>query len=608
MHPDVKISRWQSVLWWGLPAFITLVLAAVRWQRFGDVQVDFGQDIAAAWSLTEGKHLYSDIAYFKGPFSPYVNAMLLTVFGTSLRTMMLANGVIALGIAYGIQILARGLTERHIAGFLSCAFLLVFAFSVDKELNIYNFITPFVHELTHGLGLSLLTLLSLERWTRAPKGGTSMIAGFAFGLAWLTRIEIVVALTAACMTWGWCLVMQGYSRKHLMRGSLVFLCAAMSILLFAVLALRQTMSWNAALHSVFASFEAAMRTPIATSPFFRMLSGWDHPFAMIGMQIVIILTIGAWMLFLYGAVDLWKAKSKDMSICLGIAGFTFILMLANRILPFIHGGFLTVSTIALIIAVTRHIMRARKTASVASRCTLVLSVFALVMLGKIFLAPSIRFYGFAHGMPAYLLFLGVLLTVAPKLAARRLGTDGARLFAILLTLAIIIDVGAKARIDQHLIHGKTIPIGSGGDRFFVADVRSNGYFRDFLAEAPSLIPAGSSLSAIPEGAMINYLLKLPLGTPILNYMRTEYTIFGKDRIEGDLFAHRPDFILVTHKETSDFGYPLFGKMPEYGAEVMAWIHRDYEQIALFGEQPLTKKDSEGVALWRRKDVVAISSQ
>jgi len=101
--------------------------------------------------------------------------------------------------------------------------------------------------------------------------------------------------------------------------------------------------------------------------------------------------------------------------------------------------------------------------------------------------------------------------------------------------------------------------------------------------------------------MINYLLRLPLGVPIMNYMRTEYMIFGKDRIEGDLFAHRPDFILVTHKETSDFGYPLYGKMPEYGADVMAWLKREYEQIALFGEQPLTRADSEGVALWRRRD-------
>ena len=576
------------------------MLAILRWERFGDVQVDFGQDIAAAWSITEGKHLYTDIAYFKGPFSPHWNALLMMIFGVSIRTITVANMGVVLGVAYGIAHLVRRACGIAVSSTLACIFLFSFAFTIDRKSNIFNFITPFVHELPHGIALSLLTILSLERWTKTNSIWMMLIGGIFFGLAWLTRVEVAVALTAACAAWFWCMGISGIPPRSLIRSSTIFFAGSISIIALAIAALAQSMPWNMAGRSAFASV-IALRTSVASSPFFLMLGGWDHPITYAALQLAALLMIIIWMLLFYAAADLWQMKVKTMAVCFAAAGMMMILMLAKRVLPFIHGGFLTISTIGITAAAVFGILRRYKAQTAGNRLTMVIGIFALGMLGKIVLAPSIRFYGFAHAMPAYLLLMGTLLTALPSIVERRLGKEATRNFLLLLSIAILLDIGGKARIDQYLAREKTIAIGTLDDRFFVSDSFSNPSYRDFLLAAPALIPAGSTLTAIPEGAMINYLLRLPLGVPIMNYMRTEYMIFGKDRIEGDLFAHRPDFILVTHKETSDFGYPLYGKMPEYGADVMAWLKREYEQIALFGEQPLTRADSEGVALWRRRD-------
>ena len=576
------------------------MLAILRWERFGDVQVDFGQDIAAAWSITEGKHLYTDIAYFKGPFSPHWNALLMMIFGVSIRTITVANMGVVLGVAYGIAHLVRRACGIAVSSTLACIFLFSFAFTIDRKSNIFNFITPFVHELPHGIALSLLTILSLERWTKTNSIWMMLIGGIFFGLAWLTRVEVAVALTAACAAWFWCMGISGIPPRSLIRSSTIFFAGSISIIALAIAALAQSMPWNMAGRSAFASV-IALRTSVASSPFFLMLGGWDHPITYAALQLAALLMIIIWMLLFYAAADLWQMKVKTMAVCFAAAGMMMILMLAKRVLPFIHGGFLTISTIGITAAAVFGILRRYKAQTAGNRLTMVIGIFALGMLGKIVLVPSIRFYGFAHAMPAYLLLMGTLLTALPSIVERRLGKEATRNFLLLLSIAILLDIGGKARIDQYLAREKTIAIGTLDDRFFVSDSFSNPSYRDFLLAAPALIPAGSTLTAIPEGAMINYLLRLPLGVPIMNYMRTEYMIFGKDRIEGDLFAHRPDFILVTHKETSDFGYPLYGKMPEYGADVMAWLKREYEQIALFGEQPLTRADSEGVALWRRRD-------
>ena len=576
------------------------MLAILRWERFGDVQVDFGQDIAAAWSITEGKHLYTDIAYFKGPFSPHWNALLMMIFGVSIRTITVANMGVVLGVAYGIAHLVRRACGIAVSSTLACIFLFSFAFTIDRKSNIFNFITPFVHELPHGIALSLLTILSLERWTKTNSIWMMLIGGIFFGLAWLTRVEVAVALTAACAAWFWCMGISGIPPRSLIRSSTIFFAGSISIIALAIAALAQSMPWNMAGRSAFASV-IALRTSVASSPFFLMLGGWDHPITYAALQLAALLMIIIWMLLFYAAADLWQMKVKTMAVCFAAAGMMMILMLAKRVLPFIHGGFLTISTIGITAAAVFGILRRYKAQTAGNRLTMVIGIFALGMLGKIVLVPSIRFYGFAHAMPAYLLLMGTLLTALPSIVERRLGKEATRNFLLLLSIAILLDIGGKARIDQYLAREKTIAIGTLDDRFFVSDSFSNPSYRDFLLAAPTLIPPGSTLTAIPEGAMINYLLRLPLGVPIMNYMRTEYMIFGKDRIEGDLFAHRPDFILVTHKETSDFGYPLYGKMPEYGADVMAWLKREYEQIALFGEQPLTRADSEGVALWRRRD-------
>ena len=433
------------------------MLAILRWERFGDVQVDFGQDIAAAWSITEGKHLYTDIAYFKGPFSPHWNALLMMIFGVSIRTITVANMGVVLGVAYGIAHLVRRACGIAVSSTLACIFLFSFAFTIDRKSNIFNFITPFVHELPHGIALSLLTILSLERWTKTNSIWMMLIGGIFFGLAWLTRVEVAVALTAACAAWFWCMGISGIPPRSLIRSSTIFFAGSISIIALAIAALAQSMPWNMAGRSAFASV-IALRTSVASSPFFLMLGGWDHPITYAALQLAALLMIIIWMLLFYAAADLWQMKVKTMAVCFAAAGMMMILMLAKRVLPFIHGGFLTISTIGITAAAVFGILRRYKAQTAGNRLTMVIGIFALGMLGKIVLVPSIRFYGFAHAMPAYLLLMGTLLTALPSIVERRLGKEATRNFLLLLSIAILLDIGGKARIDQYLAREKTIAI------------------------------------------------------------------------------------------------------------------------------------------------------
>jgi hypothetical protein len=65
-----------------------------------------------------------------------------------------------------------------------------------------------------------------------------------------------------------------------------------------------------------------------------------------------------------------------------------------------------------------------------------------------------------------------------------------------------------------------------------------------------------------------------------------------------LEAAPPDFVLLVHKDTSEFGYRFFGR--NYGMFIRLWIRENYEEVALVGETPLVG-DAVGMQLLRRMD-------
>lgn len=584
------------------------MILLLRWRHFGDVQVDWGQELTVAKVLSEGKLLYIDIAYYRGPLSPSINAFLMHWFGATAQTIMISNSVIAAGIGYGILWLTCRATTLGIGSFAASAFFLVFVCAQQEFINAFNFISPFGHELTHGVFLSLLCVIAAELLLETKRARWSFCSGIALGLAILTRIEIAVALLATSGAWSFVVLKQKkLSRATFIRNAALSGGMALLVVLIAIILLHRVMPWTQATASAFASFVTVWTTSIAKSPFYLFVTGLDNPIAGLSAIMTGCLFASYWFLNIFLGARHFSFGDPWGGWVLTVLGVTPLLLgLRFPVTPLLFGWLLPVTTLCILGYVITVIFR-RPTGD-AERITAITGVFALLMLGKIILAPHLRFYGFVHAMPAYLLLVTVLVKWVPHSTRQWLSASAHRWFVVLLLAAVLLDIGGKAVLDQRVSNRKVLRLGEGPHRFYVNAAARNIPFAAFLNTAAVLIPPGSSLSAIPEGAMVNFLLDLPLATPFTNYLPTDSIIYGKDRIEKSLFTHPSDFILLTHKDTSEFGYPLFGKMPEYGADVIAWLKRDYEEIARFGEQPLMRKDNEGVALWRRRDFLTVSSQ
>jgi hypothetical protein len=54
-------------------------------------------------------------------------------------------------------------------------------------------------------------------------------------------------------------------------------------------------------------------------------------------------------------------------------------------------------------------------------------------------------------------------------------------------------------------------------------------------------------------------------------------LFGEDRVTASFQACPPDIIVLTHRDTSEFGLEGFGR--GYGRRLSEWIARNYRAMA-----------------------------
>ena len=141
--------------------------------------------------------LYRDLHYLAGgPLSQYFNALLFKIFGVSFRTLIFANLAITAALLVLIYRRFLAAADRWTATTICLGIVLVFAFNEYQVVGNYNYIAPYSHELFHGLVLSILAIALPVRLGQQTKIRYALAAGFCFGLVFLTKPEIFVALAA----------------------------------------------------------------------------------------------------------------------------------------------------------------------------------------------------------------------------------------------------------------------------------------------------------------------------------------------------------------------------------------------------------------------------
>ena len=585
----------------GLAVLAATFVALARWTWGGwpDPLVDFGRELYVPWRLSQGALLHRDVAWFSGPLSQTVNAFLFRVAGVSLSTLVWANLAVLAALTFLWWRLLRDWTGTLAATLAGVVLLAVFGFAQLVGIGNYNFVTPYSHEVTHAMLLATGALTCLRRFDERRDTWSLLGAGLLLGLCFLTKVELALAAWVAAALW-LALVQRAPREGSPETARVVIRLGAVALLPVAWAVIQGTLALGGAggLRSAFGGWLNALGGDASSLAFYRAGMGLDAPLRRLGE---LAAWCGRWALVLapFGLLAARVRRGSELAHALCAAAALAVGgLLAWRFGTLQGAGPARPLPLAMLAIGAWAAWSLRHAADEAearrARTLLALAAFAFVALGKMILNARVQHYGFALALPATLLVVGVAVGALPAALERRERAGWVLRTAALVAVAVW--TAAQLRTTQGFLSTKVATLGQGGDAFR-CDLRGK-FVGEALATFASVARPGDTLAVLPEGVMMNYLAGSVNPTPYVNFMPPELLLFGEERIVAAFQASPPDWVFLVHKDTSEYGFPLFG--PDYGTQLATWIQANYAPVRQFAQPPLTPGTIFGIQLLKRR--------
>jgi hypothetical protein len=583
-------SPWAGLI---LVAIAFVVAAYVSWRKWPDILIDFGLQLYLPWRISAGDVLYRDLHYLSGgPLSQYFNALLFKIFGVSFRTLIFAN--LAITAAMLVLIYRRFLAaaDRLTATTVCLGIVLVFTFNEYTFIGNYNYIAPYSHEIFHGLVLSILAIALLSDWVNREKIKSALAAGFCFGLVFLTKPDIFVALSVSVVA----AVVLCFTRSRIefaVKSLAAFLLAALVPLFGFFFYFLTVEDWRSSLNSVAFAWWPLFHS-VEQNQFYLWCLGLDMPAWHLRQMTVhflfVVLAVALYaVLFRHAKQVKWMVQLA-LAASLVAAAFKFNWLAAGASLPL-----LALSLCLLLFVNYKKLSLERETTF-----PLLWSVFSLLLLAKLGLFSRVWHYGFALAMPAAVGAIYLLLWLLPRLLEKKYDVDP-RPFRVAVWLALMIGFWILFHQSASWYALKKMPVGQGGDKIIAFDPRVNPSgegIKQALAWIEKNVPRDGTLAVLPEGTSINYLSRRVNPTPCLDWTPTVLSVFGQANMTAAFEKSSPDYILLVERDTSEFGVGYFGHYPGYGTDLMRWIDKNYQPVQLIGNEPL-QNGLFGIKILRR---------
>ena len=578
------------------------------WRRWPHVLVDYGLQLYTPWQLSEGKVLYRDVAYLAGgPLSQYFHALMFTVFGVSFSTLIYTSLAVLVGFVLLLyRLFARAADE--FTAFLVCLVTLGgFAFSQVIGTGNYNYVTPYTYEAFHGLVLSVVALGCLWRWIEAKKDVWAWTAGVCAGGVFLTKPDLFLALAAALAVA--VLIARAQGGEGRPRGFrwlwLLVMGLASPSVLFVV---YYSAVWNfkEGLKAVVAAWLPLLTTSAAENLYYRHGMGLDQP--LFNLEGIALSTLGLLVALAFLAVCArFLNRNKLASLALGALLMVALYWVYERVNWGMCGWvFWPTVLFGAGYAGWRWWGSRHTPEGVVWVFPLLWSVFALGLMPKMGLFTRITHYGFYLGMPAAVFVVYELSWLLPRELERfQVNT---KIFRVLAAAFLAVGLLQLTRQSEKFYALKYLPVGSGGDRILTPDQNHDAYgigTKLVLAWLQYHTSPTNTLAVLPEGNMINYLSRLPNPTPYTVFSLPEVRAFGETNMLKALEAHSPDYVVVVHRDASEYGVKFFGQDPAYGYEIMQWVRTNYSAVRLIGHEPL-QTNLFGIKIMRRNGLPAKS--
>ncbi len=596
----------------GVLALLALMLLGQSWRRWPDPVIDFGRELYLPWRLSQGAMLYRDVQHLYGPLSQYFNALVFRVLGVGFTTLVAVNlcfYAVILGVIYYLVREGWGRFEAFIA---SAVFVTVFSFTHILGIGNYNFVTPYAHEVTHGVFIVLMLVLMFRSCLRRPTPARFFAAGVLAGLTVLNKPEAMIAGTGVTLGavvllfWKSRTSPLGLSRwfavtaAFIVGGCVPMLVAVGMFTAFGGLPLATSLRYaNNAWLAVFAF------SNMSAQPMQKMALGTDDLWGNLLSEVkwgtlAALLALGGGLIF---------SKLEQPGRKFGwVAFLALIVILVSYVVPWKETAVVLPGLLVLAAALQIGQMVgppvSRPTRTQSETRTLLWCAGG-AFLARMAFNPRYYHYGFFQSALATVVVVASLLAAVP--VAVGLGSGMRNFYRAFILVFLIVGAGEIIYLSHFLYSLMDDKVGEGADWFYVFNTKKvdpEGLLIESAREHLVADQDAHSLLVLPEGAMLNYLTRLPSTIPDYMFVPALLANGREDEIVKNLESTPPDRIAVLTRDMREFGpdpqHPLiFGDAPEHGKGLLDFITKNYVVGYQLGDNPLDPS-KRGVVIFNRK--------
>ncbi len=565
----------------------------VSWRKWPDPIADSGPQWHTLWRLTQGARLYHDVTWNYGPLSPTFDALLFAAFGPGMIVIATTNLIL-----YAVIVSLAYVVFRKAWGWLGAfvalgVFISVFSFSRLNQVANYNFATPYANESTHGFLLLLVTALVAVWWCRGRSWPMALALGLCGGVAAVLKPEFMLAGGALGLV---ALVVRVLQKQRPSTVELLALIAGVALptVLFTL--------WFARGESLAAAFVDASQAwwlvlvdrSQATTVQQQLFLGLDRPWVYARIELwaalKAALALGAIWAAGWFAGQRW-ALTVRVAVAVG-AGAVVYLCRPSPGWSYVGESFPGLMALALLVLAVRARGELRRIGRVeeSTVMALALALLASAMLARMLLHARVTHLGFYQAALAGMVIAAFLAVEIPRWT----GGGPGRCLAIAGGF-IVLGWGCTtiARISHSALVDQTVPIGTGRDRFYasVGEVDPIGPLVNWVLEELKSTPPSATVCVLPEGEMINYLMRRP---DPLDAARTDAQIVERLR------RTRPDYVVFISRNLAETGLKQYGLPGGPGYAVLQWLdENNYGIAAKAGGDPLRTDVGKGAEILRR---------
>ena len=603
--PAIKNGQWLEGV--GILAVITTTVyfIVLSWRKWCHPIVDSGRELYTPWRLSEGAVLYRDVDDVYGPLSQYFNAALFKLFGPGMMVLAVANLVIFAGILGLAYLLFRRAWGAVGALGASVVFVTVFAFCPLLDINIFNYALPYSHEATHGMLVMVGLIVAVGRWVEVPRVRWCGVAGGLVGLALVLKPEFIFAAAVLVVT---AVILR--RRQWPQRGG-------MSVLVFALAALVPTAVFTCYFMRYFPPLEALsaagrawwsllIMPDILAKNYQLSFIGLDSPWANLAQHLhktaLVVTCIG--VLGVLVAVGLLRSGASKLVV---LSFATAAALVAGLSADWGSSGR---SLLGLLLCyVTFRFWRGGQSASKAGSIRepqagwrILITAGAVAMMARMFLKGRIVQFGFFQAALAGMVATAIICSEAAEWLP---GTRWRRAAVAFIAAALFAPGLWWAGKRAHDYYSwQTLPVADARDRFyhFEPEIEASGQLMNEVLGVLREVPRETTLLALPEGSMVNYLARLRSPLPQFQYYSFT-TEAGREKGIVDALRLRPPdrVVVISRFGLGDFGIVRYGERDGAGRQIIEWVNQNYRITHRFGGDPLATDQRGAYILSRIRD-------